>query len=413
MAISIYKDANNGLLMLDGATIPSGGLTIKADQETGWVIIKVISDYLGLHGSTYEGLYSDFLTQYDNPYTSIDELLSSCSDFFVKAPLDGAKWKTYKALLTKLVGEEPIARVLNQDEQDYLDITWSLLEDGIISDIPYDENNTLINIYSFFNDNDEYKCMKAFLYDSRLLISFQDWQLNPTDVINFPIEIKVRQRGTAPILLKAETDIYGDKVLLTFNKKMNPYGLNVPEIRSLHIFSVLYEESIDATNGIVTNNIIEVIPGDAPCLYGDTMTLGYSVDVPQPTNIESFDYGLLQPFEDFPIINNVVEPVEIVSAETNIDGTELLITFSKNISEFSKDGGSIIGQGYFINNIDLGAYISSVDQNIITCTVVDGNFIPENVIAITLDNGLSRIKATDNGLLESFSDFSVTNNVPA
>lgn len=240
-------------------------------------------------------------------YANYAEFVDGVSGFFGNAPASGAKWKTYKALMSQSGEDAPVARVLNQDEDDYLgDIVWSRSDPGQYMGNFNNSNNLLILILSANRlGMDEGACVIGTENDTVIIstmTSLPDASFQDGLIIDLPIEIKVRQRGTAPILLSAETNTTGDKVILTFDKKMSGYGL-------LRAFTdgdpiVINELGNNQTvsNVIVNNNTVEVIFVDNLLANAE-----YSVQfVPGGPPVESFDYGLLEEIVNFQVTNNVI-----------------------------------------------------------------------------------------------------------
>lgn len=240
-------------------------------------------------------------------YANYAEFLTAVSDFFVNAPLDGAKWKTYKALMSQNGENAPVARVLNQDEDDYLgDGVWSTLAPGYFL---YENENikiglTATNLIDQFPDEDRFLCVstEGASDGSIYLKLFSRIGESALDFAEYYIEIKVRQRGTAPVLLSAETNTAGDKVILTFDKKMSGYGLNDSFLNSGWSTFGFETNGFGFLNAIVENNKVIVTISD-PVTTSDTQ-LGIVYDATQI--VESFDYGMLGEINNFPITNNVV-----------------------------------------------------------------------------------------------------------
>lgn len=221
-------------------------------------------------------------------------------------PSETPNWKTYKALLTQVGENAPVARVLNQDEADYLgDIEWVRNDIGqYIGEIILNENLTEIlhkssyanNLFELYiDDNIDYSgSQRIFIYTNVEADT-------PTDglLYNFPIEIKVRQRGTSPVLLSAETNEAGDKVILTFDKKMSGYGLENVQLSDGMLLNM---GDFGIQSLVAIDNVIELlIDPNVLITSGVEITLQYI-----KKSIESLDYGLLQPFENFPVKNNVI-----------------------------------------------------------------------------------------------------------
>jgi len=223
-------------------------------------------------------------------------------DIPAKEPI---KLLTYKALLSQSGEDAPVARVLNQDEDDYLgDIIWERVDVGIYKGTNNNIKASLClnSILSYYLPNDiiEGYDLKVQQDGHCELYVFQ-YGLQDGSIQDLPIEIKVRQRGTSPVLLSAETNTTGDKVILTFDKKMNSY-LSIDEDENVFIFSndTTRDGQGIAKNAITVNgNIIEFTTFIA-------MNNGDALSINCQSFTESLDYGLLQPFENFPLKNNVL-----------------------------------------------------------------------------------------------------------
>lgn len=222
------------------------------------------------------------------------------------------KWLTYKALLTQSGEDAPVARVLNQDEADYIpDITF--IVDGIGSFFT-DYFAGIGNLVTVMTGNSDSGIIQSFINsDGFIYIKSFDSEFVPSNNVikNTPIEIKVRQRGAPPKLLSAETNTAGDKVILTFDKKMNMLPANDINngggqyngfaIAGSYLGGLL-------GSGNQKDNVIESMCD--PILNGEIITIYYNpASLGDPGNsVESLDFGLLQPFENFPVVNNVVAP---------------------------------------------------------------------------------------------------------
>lgn len=197
-------------------------------------------------------------------------------------------WKVYKALLTQSSSANVVARVLNEDEVDYLgEIVWS----GGAAPV-----GTLAGAFT--------QTLTAFI--SGLSTKVLSWTsanaiaISAGTFTNMYVEIRVRERGDAPILLGAHTTADGTMVILTFDKEMSDYGLS----------NLLSQYPIDG--GAADDNPTAVIKGTDPktlqiefgeqiFFYGEDLTFSYD-----PANpVESTDRGLLGEIVDFPVENYV------------------------------------------------------------------------------------------------------------
>ena len=195
-------------------------------------------------------------------------------------------WKVYKALLTQSGSNNVVARVLNEDEVDYLgEIVWT----GGASPI-----GTLAGVFP--------DTLTAFIVGSPTIgivrTSNDVVTLSAGTFTEMYLEIRVRERGTAPVLLDAHTDEGGSMVILTFDKEMSDYGLS----GLLNQYPVYGgEEDIEPTAVVKCSNpkTLQIEFGQQIFFYGEVLTFSYD-----PANpIESIDRGLLGAITDFPVAN--------------------------------------------------------------------------------------------------------------
>lgn len=217
------------------------------------------------------------------------------------------KWLKYEALLTQTGENAPVARVLNQDERDYLgDIVYERVSAGIYKSIlkAYKPNITSATLQGslaakinsvIYNDEDNNGFfIQTLQFDTDGFVAFDD------AISAAAFSIKQRVRGNPPKLLTAETNIAGDKVILTFDKEMSEYGL----ANAIVDMGGLYFLKNGAVNSAITctlNKTFVEIGVQETLLFGDLITVKFDSD-----GIESRDYGLLQPFENFPVVNKVM-----------------------------------------------------------------------------------------------------------
>lgn len=211
------------------------------------------------------------------------------------------KWLKYEALLSQTGTDAPVARVLNQDERDYLgDIVWDRENTGVykFTNSKLSVNERTINgIGNVVDEADTGLPVTAVV---RSVVNFDVILYKPDgstvdDALSYtPFELKQRVRGNPPKLMAAETNTTGDKVILTFDKEMSGYGLDV------YPFSI--GKSVE-TCTLVSSKVIELLISEGEyVLNGEDVT----VEINEYSPVESRDYGLLQPFENFPVVNNVI-----------------------------------------------------------------------------------------------------------
>ncbi|MGD0353063.1 MAG: choice-of-anchor U domain-containing protein, partial [Dehalococcoidia bacterium] len=123
------------------------------------------------------------------------------------------------------------------------------------------------------------------------------------------------------------------------------------------------------------------------------------------------DGGVLQSFTDQAVTNNMpVPPPTFVSAATNVTGTTIIITFSKTMAdpagkqtEFNYKIG--VGPAQSFSAAALDADNTRID---LTCS---GTAIAYGDI-VTVSYNMGTVLAADGGVLQSFTDQAVTNNMP-
>ncbi|MEI6555518.1 MAG: hypothetical protein WCL70_08015 [Paludibacter sp.] len=218
-----------------------------------------------------------------------------------------SNWKSYKALVSQDGINVPVIRVLNQDEIDYIgDIESSieLNEDNtksiiLTSDGLFKQGLTLIRVAlldgSYLNGGGNTPLQQVFRVDDNII----KFIFGNDGCVDYPIEIKVRQRGTAPVLLSAETNEAGDKVILNFDKRMSAYNL----INTIASVNSAYNGEIDGSCifDSFDDKTIKICPS-----INISKESSVSLFFDGSVNIESFDYGLLSAFENFPVTNNVI-----------------------------------------------------------------------------------------------------------
>lgn len=234
-----------------------------------------------------------------------------------------SKWKTYKALLTQSEINPPLARVLNQDEEDFLgNIEWIYNAAGQYSSNElFDVSLTTINPATDQNSS----ISTVISEEGKIWITTTDTGTFSGSSVNgilwdSPIEIKVRQRGTAPILLNAKTNAIGSIITLTFDKVISNYRLT----NAISFFVPSYE--VGLTEISCSDKTINLIT-DTSILYG----VEGSISFEGSSNVESFDYGLLAPFENFPVVNNA-QPTGLFLTFTSLADASLTVgdAYNKN-----------------------------------------------------------------------------------
>ena len=431
MQVKFYVNEDN-LLVLNGMIIPKGNIIIDSEDD-GAIDFKWASNGVSVFGQQI--LIENILKSNGDNYASYADIYSTVKSFINP---ESSNWLTYKALLTQTGEDAPVARVLNQDEPDYLgDIDFIRIFPGHYK-FPVENNLSIITIPNAINTDG----FSGFIeIDNNIefgfchVITYSYYDASEVDNLlkKTPIEIKVRQRGSAPVLLSAETNTTGDKVILTFDKKMNIVPANDSnngggQYNGFAIVGSYLGGLLGSGNQ--KDNVIEsmcdpILNGEIITIYYNPASLGY------PGNsVESLDFGLLQPFENFPVTNNVPAPPQLIDAYTNTTGDKVTLVFDKDVQVILPNNGvwyNGMGSGCLVD--DWLYFTGCLYPKLPPSTyppIVDGNKITYDVEHDTpLDNatqlfinyvthiGGDLITSLDGGILQPFTDFPVVNNVVA
>jgi hypothetical protein len=293
-----------------------------------------------------------------------DNLTGTCFVATGDTPTEWSNGSTIYDLTASIVRD---LFVLNADEPDYLgDIYWILANgtlSGVLSDTRVPEcafvNGDSIDNPLAFNPNMSFfelppsgGAMYSLQYEGNRVDIFQAQEGSIASITNFHISIRVRQYAVSPNLIKAETDIWGSKIILTFDKPM--YNYRGTEDNVLSGFSVLYQQApcpwITGVWGrgedpyTIEFNTIEspfllITDGNFSILFSE-----YSEEYA----LYSEDYGIIHSINETPIAYKVVEPPTIMAFTTNIDGTEVILTFDKDMAPYYMQ--SQVGLGFYIDD---------------------------------------------------------------
>ncbi|MFA6403602.1 MAG: carbohydrate-binding protein [Salinivirgaceae bacterium] len=257
-----------------------------------------------------------------------------------------------------------------------------------------DTNQLVINLHdSILNDNEitlAYSNGNVFSILEKELISFND-----TLVDNL-------LKGASPRILELSTNENGSALFANFNMNMK-----IPSDVSGLSLNAEY-------NGLFNLPILQVsfFENDSTILYfqvSETVYRDYELTFSYLGNsIVSADSGLLKTISDFPVTNNSNGlPVHINSGKIEADGITLTL-------EFSKAMALVNGQSSYIK-------LNKNGEN----AVINGSSVSNNSIILSLSKSVhygdtvtisytpGTIKAADNGPLESFTDFTINNQVNA
>lgn len=261
--------------------------------------------------------------------TPVDQINRPTIDALKAALNTTPNIKRYKAVITAFnegnIGMSVLhARVLNGNDSDYLgDLTWEYRDIGTfyLSGYPFTTEIDLVN-GPIENENFAYCKINHFLnqygveHIAEIKMNIDHVELSITQggqitnvigITPFLIELIVIERGVSPILLSAVIPIEGDKLTLTFDKPISPFGIQHAIRFSVFSMGWSGEFSSFAING----NCLDLI--FYPQFFAN---VDFEVEIPilnyRPYNspdprfyVESRDFGKLEPFEEFPIILNM------------------------------------------------------------------------------------------------------------
>lgn len=205
-----------------------------------------------------------------------------------------------------------------------------------------------------------------------------------------------------PKFVSATTNTSGTTVTITFSKNMADPANHESE------FAVKFDGAAGVINGAssgisgteVVLNLMNAIK------HSNVVTVDYTKGT-----FGSLDKVPLESFKDKPVINIVPDssPPVLVSAATNTTGNIITLTFNKNMADPTGK------QAEFKIKIDGNTTpVSSVSLNGSNPTLdlaISVNATNNSVLKVSYTKGT--VTSADGGILESFSDISVTNNVPA
>ncbi|GAF85013.1 unnamed protein product, partial [marine sediment metagenome] len=206
-----------------------------------------------------------------------------------------------------------------------------------------------------------------------------------------------------PTFVSAATNAAGTLITITFSRNMaNPaskhgefsYKVNGGAVQSF---------SAAALNATITK--IDLTCSGTAIAGGDTVTVSYAKGTVLAANC-----GVLESFTDQPVTNNVPAPPTFASAATNAVGTVITITFSKNMADPTGKHGDF---SFKIDGADrnFSAAALDADNTKINLTVNGAAIGGGTTVLVSYAKGT--VLAADNGVLDSFTDQPVTNNVPA
>jgi mannan endo-1,4-beta-mannosidase len=207
--------------------------------------------------------------------------------------------------------------------------------------------------------------------------------------------------GSAPMLKSAHTDLDGQFIYLTFNKKMLLNGFRVDSLKiheSNHVHSLLEKSSYSHFNEDSTILALAMVSK----LYAEyNLTVSYHHNA-----FGSKDGGLLKEFTHFSVENQApgFSPV-LVSANVLPDGSGVKLEFNKSLDTHlsSADGFKV-----FVNGVEKSISGALILFKEITLTLAENITFGDEV---TVTFGGNVLVSTDRGVLSEMEAFSVTNNL--
>ena len=242
----------------------------------------------------------------------------------------------------------------------------------------------------------------SILIENQILLSYNNGNvLSVYDKNLGVIENKLVENlldGAPPRIISITTNINGDSILIKFNKKMKPLSTV-----SDFTLNVEYEGNIDIPilgSSYYNEDSTLIALGLTEQVYAD-----YGIDISfTGNNLLSSDGGILPEFSNVPV--NIVAKglqVQILSGKIEADGYSVVLKCSKPLA-------IAVGQSkYFtlkVNSSTADLREFSVLDSTIRFTLQNNLHFDDSVkVSYTQGN----IMATDQGALESFSNFSIEN----
>jgi|GEM_PF-100848 len=205
--------------------------------------------------------------------------------------------------------------------------------------------------------------------------------------------------GSAPRVIKLESSKNGDTIVARFNKKMI-----IPADLSAFTLSAKYNgsKSISITKSAFSGNDSTLLAFTlAERVYaGYTLTLSYS-----GSSAVSADSGTLNTFANMSVTNNSDGlPFKISSGTLDSKGAAIELKFAKPLAV------AIEQSGYFTLKAN-GVNVAISDMDIAGTITLKPTLALHYGDIVTISYTPGNITATDNGALESFTDFAISNLV--
>ncbi|WP_167608031.1 carbohydrate-binding protein [Maribellus sediminis] len=206
--------------------------------------------------------------------------------------------------------------------------------------------------------------------------------------------------GAAPVLTNLETNKTGDTIIASFSKKMTAAS----DFPSLTLTANFDGEKIipvteSRVNDMDSTQVHFVLEEQ---VYADyDLLLSYTGNT-----IVSSDSSYLQPFSDIPVQNHAQGlPVTIESGVLRPDGISVVLEFSKNL-------GIAVGQAtrfsLNVNGVKKSIKDFYISENTVRFTALNSIYHGD-IVKVSYSPG--NVMAVDNGSLEAFNEFPVTNQM--
>lgn len=312
---------------------------------------------------------------------------------YLKPATDPPTFRYYKAFLTQSGANDPIAKVLNELEDDFLGhIVWARAGDG------GSFTGTLAGAFD--------------LVGSQVVVPGLVLTKTSNDVITLTgaddlltetyIEIAVRIRNaTAPTIVSMVTTEDGAKVLVEFDKPMSAYNLAalIPAI------TVTLDSVADVVTGIVrlADQYTYELTLTTAATSANVVDFAFDASV----DMEAKDFALVEAVLARPVDNHVLD---FVAAKTSPDGTKVILNFTVAMAN-----PSALGEAFEVKiggvvaphtSAQLGLLTNHIYINM-TDPIANGDVVTVSVTAATVPSAEGTMFAA------GLADEAVTNNVPA
>jgi len=208
--------------------------------------------------------------------------------------------------------------------------------------------------------------------------------------------------GSAPRIIKAQSSLHGDSIIMKFNKKMKSPSAHVSEFK---IFTDLLDNPINSINLKNDDSSSFVFTLNQKIYYENIVTLDYS-----GTDVKSTDDGVLKKVTSLSITNiaSGYSPI-IKSAAIRKTGSLyniIVLKFDRSLADVSsqKDFFTITLNGQVATIKTLTGNYDSIQFTI------DPSVLHGDVVKLSYSGG--SVVSQHNGLLANFTDYLIPNEIP-